>query len=199
MKILVIGANGTIGKVICKELEKRHEIVKSSRSGGDVMVDISSEASIKQMYNNVSGLDAIVCAAGEAKWGDFKSLSEEDYYVSIKSKLMGQINLVRIGQHKLNKGGSFTLTTGILAEDPVKGSAGPSMVNGGIHSFVLSAAQELDNDLRINVVAAGVVQDAYEKYESYFPGHLPVSMDRVAKAYSKSVEGQISGKIIRAY
>jgi hypothetical protein len=49
---------------------------------------------------------------------------------------MGQVNLVRIGQAYLINGGSFTLTTGMLADYPVHMTSSAAMVNGGIHSFV---------------------------------------------------------------
>ncbi len=198
MKILLIGGKGTIGKVVADQMSKKHELVIAGRTSGDILVDISSVLSIEKMYKEVVNLEAVVCLAGDAAWGDFKELNEDDYYVGIKSKMMGQVNLVRLGQHVLNVGGSFTLTTGILAEDPVAGAAVPAMVNGALHSFVLAASREMKGH-RINVVAAGLVEDAKEKYEAYFPGHIPVSMDRVAAAYQKSVEGNMSGEIIRVY
>jgi hypothetical protein len=112
---------------------------------------------------------------------------------------MGQVNLVRIGQDYLNTGGSFTLTTGILADYPVVMTTSAAMVNGGIHSFVKAAALELKNALRINVVSSGLVEDAIEKYETYFPGHNPIPMKKVINGYVKSVEGKGTGEIIRMY
>lgn len=199
MKVLIIGGYGTIGQKVAEEIGKRHEVVVAGRSSGDITVDINSARSIEELYKQLPDLDACVCIAGEAHWGEFQKMSEEDYYIGIRSKLMGQVNLVRIGQHYLNEGGSFTLTTGILAEDPVHKSAGPSMVNGALHSFVLAAAQDLQRGLRINVVAAGLVEDAVEKYAPYFPGHHPVPMWKVTNGYVKSVEGVINGQIIRIY
>ena len=199
MRILVIGANGTIGKTVVTELSKRHEVIKAGRTSGDISVNIDSAESIENMFRNTSDVDALVNAAGDAKWAPFQELTEADYYESIGSKLMGQVNLVRIGQDYLNEGGSFTLTTGILAEHPVDSSVGPSLVNGAIHSFVLAASRELKQGLRLNVVAAGLVEDSADKYRDFFPGHTPVSMQRVAEAYAGSVEGTTTGEIIRVY
>jgi NAD(P)-dependent dehydrogenase (short-subunit alcohol dehydrogenase family) len=199
MKILIIGGAGTIGKKVSAHLAKKHQIVIAGRNSGDVNVDIDDSQSIEAMFESVGKLDAIVCVAGEAKWGAFDSMTEEDFYVGLRSKLMGQVNLVRIGQKHLNTGGSFTLSTGILADDPVVGTTSPAMVNGGIHSFVKAAALELTNGVRINVVSSGLVEDAVEKYEAYFPGHNPIPMDKVINAYVKSVEGNGSGKTITIY
>jgi NAD(P)-dependent dehydrogenase (short-subunit alcohol dehydrogenase family) len=199
MKILIIGGAGTIGKKVSAHLAKKHQIVIAGRNSGDVTVDIDDSQSIEAMFESIGKVDAVVCAAGEAKWGAFDTMTEEDFYIGLKSKLMGQVNLVRIGQKHLNTGGSFTLSTGILADDPVVGTTSPAMVNGGIHSFVKAAALELTNGVRINVVSSGLVEDAVEKYEAYFPGHNPIPMDKVINAYVKSVEGKGSGKTITIY
>jgi len=199
MRILVIGGHGTIGKTVCPILARKHEILIGGRSGGEVKVDIADSASIQKMYESVGALDAVVCIAGEAKWADFDSMSEEDFYIGLKSKLMGQVNLVHIGQNFLNPNGSFTLTTGILADGPVVKTTSPAMVNGAIHSFAKAAALELKNGLRVNVVSAGLVEDSAEKYADYFPGHTPMPMNKVINGYVKSVEGKMNGEVIRIY
>ncbi|MGB5751148.1 MAG: short chain dehydrogenase [Desulfobacterales bacterium] len=199
MKILIIGGTGTIGKKVSAHLAKKHQIVTAGRKSGDVNVDIDDSKSIAAMFENIGKVDAIVCIAGEAKWAALDSMTEEDFYIGLKSKLMGQVNLVRIGQKYLNTGGSFTLSTGILADDPVVGTTSPAMVNGGIHSFVKAASLELGNSVRINVVSSGLVEDAVEIYEAYFPGHNAIPMDKVINAYVKSIEGKGNGKIITIY
>jgi NAD(P)-dependent dehydrogenase (short-subunit alcohol dehydrogenase family) len=199
MKLLVIGGKGTIGKKVVAHFSKTHEIIIAGRTSGDVTVDIADSGSIEAMFESVGKIDAILCIAGEAKWAPFNSLTEDDYYIGLRSKLMGQVNLVRIGQDYLNTGGSFTLTTGILADYPVVMTTSAAMVNGGIHSFVKATALELKNELRINVVSSGLVEDAVEKYEAYFPGHNPIPMKKVINGYVKSVEGKGTGEIIRMY
>ena len=197
MKILIIGGNGTIGKKVVSHFKEKHEVLVAGRSKGDALVDIADSESIQVLFQQVGKVDAIVCIAGEAKWDDFHQLSEEDFYIGLKSKLMGQVNLVRIGQNYLSDHGSVTLTTGILADDPVVKTTSASMVNGGIHSFVKAVALETENGIRINAVSAGLVEDAYEKYKDYFPGYDPVPMTKVVNGYVKSVEGKINGQIVR--
>ncbi len=199
MKIVVIGGNGTIGNKVVAHLKKKHDVIVAGRSKGDVIVDIASSDSITSMFKQLGKLDAILCIAGEAKWADFNELTEEDYYIGLKSKLMGQVNLVRIGKDYLNTKGSITLSTGILADDPVIKTTSAAMVNGGIHSFVKAVNLEIENEIRVNVVSLGVVDDAYEKYKDYFPGHNPVSMDKAVNAYVRSVEGKGRGEIIKMY
>jgi len=199
MKILLIGGHGTIGKRLAEYFKQQHEVLIAGRTTGDVTVDISNSESIQTMFDKVGILDAIICAAGEATWKPFDELSEADYYIGFKSKLMGQVNLVRIGQKYLSKGGSITLTTGILADDPVPMTTSAAMVNGALHSFVKAVILELEGRIRVNVVSSGLVEDAVEKYDAYFPGHNPVAMQKVVNAYRKSVDGKQTGEIIRIY
>ena len=199
MKILIIGGKGTIGKKVSAHFSKKHEILIAGRNSGDVIVDIADSKSVEAMFESVNNLDAVVCIAGEAKWAAFDSMTEEDFYIGLRSKLMGQVNLVRIGQDYLNPEGSFTLTTGILADYPVVLTSSAAMVNGGIHSFVKAVSLELRNNIRINVVSSGLVEDAVDKYEAYFPGHNPIPMYKVINGYVKSVEGKVTGQIIRMY
>ena len=199
MKILVIGGNGTIGNKVASHFDKEHEVLIAGRSSGNVTVDIANSDSIKNMFEKTGKVDAVICIAGEAKWANFSDLSEEDYYIGLKSKLMGQVNLVRIGQHYVNPKGSITLTTGILADDPVVKTTSAAMVNGGIHSFVQAAALEIENGVRVNVVSSGMVEDAYEKYKDYFPGHNPIPMNKVVNGYVRSVKGMGNGEVIRIY
>lgn len=199
MKILIVGGNGTIGKKVAAHLNKKHEVVIAGRRNADVEVNISDKASIHRMFESVPLIDAVVCTAGEAKWDNFNDLTEKDFYIGIQSKMMGQVNLVRIGKDFINSGGSFTLTTGILADDPVAKTTSAALVNGALHSFVKAVSLEVENDIRINAVAPGLVEDAYERYKSFFPGYNPIPMEKVINGYVRSVEGKVRGEVIRIY
>lgn len=199
MKILIIGGRGTIGRPVAEHFQKNNEVIIAGRNSGDLQIDISDSESIKNGLESLKKVDAIVCIAGEAKWADFNDLSEDDYYIGFKSKLMGQVNLVRIGKNYLTPGGSITLSTGILADDPVVKTTSAAMVNGAIHSFVQAVALEIENGIRVNAVSLGMVEDAYEKYKDYFPGHNPVPMKKAVNAFVRSVNGKGNGEIIRKY
>ena len=199
MKVLLIGANGTIGRAVRKQLEMRHEVVTAGRNEAELLVDITSPNSIKEMYLKIGKVDAVICAAGATFFGPLTELTPEKNEQSIQSKLKGQVNLVLLGHEHVNNSGSFTLTTGIIMEDPIVGGVSAAMVGGAIKAFVESAAFELPRGIRINHVSPTVIAESIEKYGPYFPGFEPVSAYRVAKAYQKSVEGGQSGKTYRVY
>jgi NAD(P)-dependent dehydrogenase (short-subunit alcohol dehydrogenase family) len=197
MKIIVVGASGTVGRAVVDEFASRHEIVKVGRQSGDVNVDITSQDSISKMYEAIGAFDAIVSTTGSGYFGDFNRMNEAECYIGIRDKLMGQVNLVLIGRNYINDGGSFTLTSGVLSQDPVRGGAAMSMINAAIDGFVVGASIEFTRGIRINAVSPGVLQESMDKYAAVFRGHDPVPASRVARAYSKSVEGFLNGQIFR--
>lgn len=194
MKIILIGAAGTLGRAIENELSARHGIIRAGRNGADVKVDIRSIVSVQEMYAQVGKFDAVVSAAGNLHFGALADMMPEQYAIGLNDKLMGQINLVIAGQGLVNDGGSFTLTSGILGHDPIRGGASASMVNAAIDGFVKAAAIELARGVRINSVSPTMLIESAEAYGPYFRGYKPVAAAEAALAFSKSVEGAQTGK-----
>lgn len=199
MKVLLVGASGIIGRGIDAELSQRHEIVRASRSSGDVNVDLTDIASIRAMFAKVGKVDAVVSATGKVHFGDFSEMEDDKYRIGINDKLMGQVNLVLVGRDHVADNASFTLTTGILSKDPIRYGSSASMVNGAIESFVRAAAIEMKPGLRINAVSPGVILEAMEGYAPYFHGHDPVPAARAALGYAKSVEGLQTGQVFEIF
>ena len=197
MKILLIGASGTIGSAVDKELSQRHEIVRIGRSSGDFQVDISDSTSIRRLFEQTGKFDALVCAAGNVTFAPLAEMSEESFALGLKDKLMGQVNLVLIGREFANEGASFTLTTGVLSHDPIRSGASAALVNGALDSFVRAAAIELPRGLRVNSISPTVLVEAMGSYAPYFRGFKPVPAADVALAYAKSVEGLQTGQTYR--
>lgn len=198
MKIIIIGASGKIGRKVTEEFQKEHEVITVGLKSGDFQVDITSEDSIKDLFRATGSFDALISATGDGHFGPIREMTAKDFSVGLNFKLLGQVNLVLIGQKFINPGGSFTLTSGILSEDPIRLGANLSVANAGINAFVLAAAVELDNDVRINAVSPGVIEDSPDLHP-FFPGHIPAKMHNVKNAYKKSVLGAGTGKVIKAW
>ncbi|MCB1554742.1 MAG: short chain dehydrogenase [Xanthomonadales bacterium] len=197
MKILLIGAHGTLGQAVAQELGSRHEIVRAGRSSGDVRIDLTDRASVERALASVGPLDAVVSAAGNVAFGPLLEMSQEQWDVGLQDKLMGQVQLALAAVAHLNDGGSITLTTGVLAEEPIRYGASASLVNAGIQGFVLGAAIELPRGLRINAVSPGVLIESMPNYAPYFRGFDPVPAARAALGFARSVEGADTGKVYR--
>ena len=197
MKIIVVGGTGLIGKAIVKELTGKHEVIIASYSKSDILIDMTNPESITKMYQQVGEFDALVVAAGGVVFNDFAKLTENDYYMGIRDKLMGQVNLVRIGCNYIRQGGSFTLIGGVLSHDPIRKGNSASMINAALEGFVISAAIELPKAIRINLISPTVVTEAMAHYGDYFKGYAPVPVAKVALAYIKSIAGAQTGQIYR--
>jgi NAD(P)-dependent dehydrogenase (short-subunit alcohol dehydrogenase family) len=198
MKIVVIGATGTIGRKVSAALEPDHEVIKVGYKSGEHQVDITSPFSIQVLFERIGKFDALVATAGGGHFGPLNKMTDNDFRKGIDFKLMGQINLVLIGQHYINPEGSFTLTSGILSEVPIFSGANLSAVNSAIEGFVLGSSVELENNVRVNAISPGVVEDSPDLFR-FFSGHIPVSMNRVANAYLQSVFGPLTGKVIKVH
>ena len=193
MKILLIGAGGTIGSAVDKELSQRHEVVRIGRNSGDLQVDISDSTSIRKLFEQTGKFDALICAAGNVTFAALGEMTEDSFALGLKDKLMGQVNLLLIGREYANDGASFTFTTGVLSHDPIRSGASAALVNGALDSFVRAAAIELPRGMRVNSVSPTVLTEALGKYAPYFRGFKPVPAAEVALAYAKSVEGLQTG------
>jgi NAD(P)-dependent dehydrogenase (short-subunit alcohol dehydrogenase family) len=198
MRILIVGAGGDVGKAALRALKGRHEIITAGRKSGDISVDLTDSASIEPMFRKSGSLDAVVATAGHSHFGPLSAMTEKDFRKGLDDKLMGQINLVLIGLKQIADAGSFTLTTGVLDRDPVRGGANAAAVNGAISAFVRSAALEMPRGIRINAVSPALLEDSVARFAGVFPGHIPVSSARAGQAYVKSVEGALTGQIIIA-
>ena len=196
MKILIVGANGDIGRVACETLEARHEVIKAGRSSGDVRVDLSDPASVKAMYAEVGPLDAVVSTAGDAHFAPLSEHTMDTFMVGLSQKVMGQVNLVLQGMDNVADGGSFTLTSGVLDRDPIRMGSNAAAANGALGGFVKSAALEMPRGQRINVVSPEVLEVSMPRYGEWFRGHRPVSSEDVGLAYVKCVEGAINGQVL---
>lgn len=196
MRILIVGANGEIGRAVTSELSERHEIITAGRSSGEIRVDITDLARIRAMYDRAGRLDAVACAAGNVHFGPLAEMTPEQFDIGLRDKLMGQVNLVLAGRDFVKAGGSFTLISGVLAQDPILLGASASMVNGAIESFVRAAAVELAEH-RINAVSPTVLEESMGSYGPYFRGFEAVPVKRVALAYAKSIEGAQTGQVYR--
>lgn len=194
MKIIIIGASGTIGKGIVQLLAPNHKLVKVGHRSGDFTVDLASKDSIKKLFDDVGAVDALISAAGAATFGSLDELTDDSFMLALTNKLMGQVNLVRLGRSKINGNGSITLTSGMLSQNPMPGSASISMVNAGLEGFVRAAALEMPRGVRINAVSPVFVKETMEILGMDSTHGMP--SQKVALAYKEAVESQRNGEVL---
>jgi NAD(P)-dependent dehydrogenase (short-subunit alcohol dehydrogenase family) len=194
MKIVVVGATGTIGSAVVRALASRHEVLAVSRHGSP-RVDIEDPPSVEAFFRTVSSIDAVICCAGSAAFKPLAQLTDEDFTFSLNSKLMGQVRLVRTALARVSERGSITLTSGVLAQKPLPGGAAYALVNAAVEGFARAAALEATRGVRVNVVSPPWVRETLDKMTmTPQEGSLPAA--DVAKAYVAAVEGKHQGETL---
>lgn len=192
-KVIVIGATGTIGTAVASALEAaNYEVVRASRNGV-VKVDLDNPDSIDALFASVRSVDAVISVAASVKLTPLALLSEEDIAFGLKSKLLGQIALLRCATNHLKDHGSITLTGGTFKE-VIADSAMGALVNAGLEAFVHAAAPELPRGLRANVVSPGWIRETLMSLGMDSTDGMPVR--DVARAYVETVEGTMQGQTI---
>jgi NAD(P)-dependent dehydrogenase (short-subunit alcohol dehydrogenase family) len=191
MKVIVVGASGTIGKAVADALATRHQVLRASRNG-TLNVDISRPSSIGAMYRNAGRVDAVVCCAGEVRYGILGKLTEEDFAYSLGNKLMGQVNLVRQGVESMNDRGAFILTAGFFSRSPMPGVPAAALVNGALESFARAAALDLPRGIRVNVISPPWIKETAERLGI----HASLTAAENAKVYVGVLEGDQTGEVI---
>lgn len=198
MKIVIVGATGTIGKRVTEFLSEGHEVITVGKRTGQYQADIADAKSVRALFEKIGKFDALVSATGDVAFVPFKDLNADHWEVGIRSKFLGQVNLVQIGKEFINDGGSFTLTSGILSSTFIAAGTSATAINRAVEGFVQAAAFEIGRGIRINVVSPDMLEDSKEAYGAFFPGHYGVAGCRVAQAYKKSVLGIETGKVYKA-
>lgn len=195
MRILVIGATGHIGGVVTATLESRgHEVLRASRSS-EWTVDLKDPVSVRALFERVGEVDAVVVASGSVPFAHLTELTRDDYLTAFTSKALPQIDLVRTALDHVRDGGSITLTSGVLAREPISTGAAGAAANGAIESFVITAAAEAPRGIRINAVSPNVLENS-PGHHALFAGQRPVTDAEISQVYTLAVEGLVSGRVI---
>lgn len=191
MKAVVVGASGTIGKAITQLLkDKGYEVVEASRST-QPGINIEDPSSIDNFYAGLGQVDAVICAAGDAAFVSLDKLTDQQIQLSINSKLLGQVNLVRKGLSNLKPNGVFVITGGILAYTPWPQTSMITMVNAGLEGFARAAALDMTEGRRIVIVHPPWVAETAAKLgmdATPWPNAA-----KTAQAYLNAVEGDQNG------
>ena len=196
MKIIIVGAAGTVGGTAVDALSGRHEVIRVGKTSGDVQMDIEDIDSIRAMYEQVGKVDAVVSAVGHVHFGPVHEMTSDQFMEGINGKVLPQVNLVLAGFDYVNDDGSFTLTSGVTNRDPIRGGSCAAAANGALDGFVTGAAVDMPRGIRINAVSPEVLEACREAYDGFFPGHVHVSNEAVGLAFCKAVEGCLSGQVI---
>jgi len=192
MKIIVIGSTGTIGSAVVKALAG-HEVIGLHRTSTPA-IDIEKPETIASAFAAIGKVDAVVSCTGTGGFAPLEKLTDADFEKSLRSKLMGQVNVIRRAIEHVNDNGSITVTSGSMAREPMTGGAAISMINAGVEGFVIGAAFEAPRGIRINAVAPPWITETLAAMKMDASKGQPA--DAAAKVYAGVVTGSQRGQIV---
>ncbi|HGK7305276.1 MULTISPECIES: short chain dehydrogenase [Stenotrophomonas] len=200
MKILLVGASGTLGQAVARHLGQHHEILAAGRRSGALRVDLADDESVSALFAQTGPVDAVISTTGNVHFGPLQAMTAAQFNSGLQDKLLGQVRLALAAQHHLTPGGSITLTTGIISAQPIRDGVNATAVNQALEGFVRAAALELlPRGLRINAVSPNVLAESLASYGPYFPGFEAVPAQRAALAFQRAVEGIQSGETLTVW
>ncbi|MEP7307419.1 MAG: short chain dehydrogenase [Acidobacteriota bacterium] len=191
MRVVVIGATGTIGAPVVDLLSRSgHEVIGVSRNS-DPRVNLDEPASIDAFYDAIGEADGVLSIAGNAAAGPLGTVTDEQLGLCLRSKLLGQVNVVRKGFSRVKPGGVIVITGGMLAYAPWPNTSPVAMVNAGLEGFARAAALEMQDGRRVVIVHPPLVRETAAKWgrdETPWP-----QATAVANAYKTALEGTMTG------
>ena len=225
-RILIVGGGSGIGFAVAKaavgegaevtiaSTNAEKLAAASERLGGVAMaqLDITDEATVAAYFAASGMFDHIVSTAGD--WGEggrgaFTELDMKAAEELFRVRLWGSAILAKHGAARLAGGGSLTLTGGMSAWRPAKGSVMATAMAGSLAHLTLGLAKELA-PLRVNAVfPGGVATEVYQvlsdstraAWQARFAGFpLPRigEPDEVAEAYLYLMKaGYTTGQILQ--
>ena len=194
MKIIIAGASGRIGKEVVKALSVSHDIVPVGSKSGDVQCDYTVPESVSEMFAKIGEFDSLISViGGDSIFKPFAGLTDDDYRYGFERKFLGQIRFLKLGENFVRDNGSFVFTSGFLSQYPNPASIATGPLNAAVNTFVKNTASLLPRSIRINVVSpAPIVEPTQE-------GRGLVTAAETAKSYVEAVEGNMTGRIFRAW
>jgi NAD(P)-dependent dehydrogenase (short-subunit alcohol dehydrogenase family) len=193
-KIIVVGATGTIGKAVSDLLARDHQVIRVGKNNGNLNVDLRLKASIEKLFKKCGPVDGVVCTAGHVRFGRINEVTNEDFIFGINNKVLSQVNLVRTAIRHIKPKGFITLTTGMLARQPLPSTVPAAMANAALEGFVRAVALDLEKGIRINAVSPIFINITARKMG--LTDICTMNKAETAKAYLASVEGDMNGQVL---
>jgi NAD(P)-dependent dehydrogenase (short-subunit alcohol dehydrogenase family) len=208
-RVLVIGRGGGIAQAVTVAARQAAaavvvaglsrddlEVTYTGDSGITVeSVDLRDEDSIVALGERVGSVDHVVSTASARARGRVADLSRDAVLLSIDTKVVGPLMLVKHFAPRINHGGSFVLFSGVTATKVEVGMLAVAVTNGAVEVLTRALALELA-PIRVNAVSPGVIdsgawdalgQEGKATYFAQVSGRNPTERVGTAKDVAEGV------------
>ncbi|HAZ7573032.1 SDR family oxidoreductase [Legionella sp. PATHC032] len=163
-RYLVIAANSAIGQSVTTLLKNQGDTVfTTARSNHKISPDFQLDATdfdaVLDVFHQVDSLDGVVNCAGSLLLKNAHSTSLDEFQAVINASLTTSFATVRAAGLVMNQGGSVVLISSSSALVGLANHEAIAAAKAGIIGLARSAAATYaTNNLRVNVVAPGMVE-----------------------------------------
>jgi NAD(P)-dependent dehydrogenase (short-subunit alcohol dehydrogenase family) len=119
-------------------------------------VDLTDEASIAALVERLGSVDHVVSTASARARGRLAELDRDAIRRSFDTEVIGPLMLAKHLAHRIDKGGSFTLFSGVASAKITVGTLEAAITNGAADTLARSLALEL-TPIRVNAISPGVI------------------------------------------
>ena len=172
-RIVIIGGTSGIGYAVAEAAVRdgAHVVVASSNpekvdsavkrlSNGatGAVIDVTSESAVEAAFAKIGPLDHLVTTAGDwkARRGPVGEMDLDAAKWNFAVRFWGALAAVKHAQKHIAAGGSITLTDGMVAHRPSKGSAVATAMAGAVEHLTRGLAVDLA-PIRVNCVCPGLI------------------------------------------
>lgn len=168
--VMVVGGTSGIGLAVARHVA--HEGAEVTLVGRDserlrraadeiggarqCIGDLHDSASFTVLFDALPDIDHLVITAGTASLKTLRESTPDDLRRAVEERLVGPLSIVRAALDRLRPTGSIALTSGLLAERPIRTGAILAGAVAAIEAIVRSLALELA-PIRVNAVSPGLV------------------------------------------
>lgn len=189
MRILIIGASGTIGSAVAGELDDSgYVVLGASRRNARFSVDIGDGTSMRSLLERLRAVDALICTVGSGVYVPEADARMRGFDRALEPTVSGQMTLVRESLTHVRE--CIVLTAGMVAQDAEDAMVATPMSDGSLERFVRAAALEFASP-RVNVVAPPLVHETARRLGA--ANGVPAG--RVAKMYRRVLESDAHGEV----
>jgi NAD(P)-dependent dehydrogenase (short-subunit alcohol dehydrogenase family) len=224
--IIVTGASQGIGAAVAnlfldrgynvvgnsRKISQKHELQRSDRLAlvdGDVGLPTTAEMIIATAIQRFGSVDALVNNAGIFFTKPFTDYTLGDFRALSSTNLDGFIHTTQSAVRQMlaqKSGGSVVSITTSIVDHPLAAvtASVPMITKGGIDAISRSLAMEYaPHDIRVNVVAPGVVDTPLHKnnpkefLRTLSPlGHISTAKDIAEAVFYLSEASQVTGEVL---
>ena len=187
-KIIIIGANGAVGKACTANLAEK-DLVLISRSEFDdssesqpnsekVVLDINNYEKTEDFINSIDyEISGIIFAIGSITIKPFSNTSIEDFKKLMDDNFYNIVNFLKLSINKMSNDSSVVFFSTIAASRGLKGHTGISSAKSAILGLCRSLAADYAPKIRFNTISPSL---SYSKMAEFI-----TSNEKVAEGLGK--------------